>query len=190
MNEFSALRSRARDKRDKAIAQARSEYQQALIQIATLEQDLTGRESSRHKPVSACISAVLPRSEPFTAPEILAALEALDGSRVWIKKTIDGYLTKLRAKGIIRRMRRHKGNEPAVYVRVGAEVDKLPFEDMTLPEVMQAVLTEPMRPTELAVRIREAGYHTTMTDRVFRNAVSEELRRGAFVKEGAKWAVR
>jgi hypothetical protein len=188
-NEFTALRARAREKRDKAIDHARSEYQQTLVSIAALEQDLAGTTSSRHKPVSACISSIIPRDEPFTAQDILAALEALDAGRVWHRKTVDGYLTKLRIKGIIRRMRRHKGPEPAVYVWSDAKVDRLPFENMTLPEVMRAVLTEPMTQTELTVRMREAGYDSTMENRVLRNVVGEELRRGGFRRHSnGKWS--
>ena len=40
VNEFAALRNRAKTKRDKAIARARAEYASTLVAIATLEQDL------------------------------------------------------------------------------------------------------------------------------------------------------
>jgi hypothetical protein len=36
-NEFNALRSRARERRDKAIAEARREYSAQLVKIAELE---------------------------------------------------------------------------------------------------------------------------------------------------------
>jgi hypothetical protein len=191
MNEFSALRARARDKRDRSIADARKEYEETLTAIAALEHGLTGRKRSLGK-ISACIESVMPRSEPFTSTEIIASLEALDSSRVWHKWTVDNHITKLRAKGIVRRLRRHKGNERALYVRVGAEVDRLPFEDMTLPEVIRAVLTEPMNQTELAVPILERGYRTTMANRTFRNVVGEVLRtKGSGFKRDAagRWSV-
>ncbi len=186
-NEFSALRARARDKRDRTISDARNEYEETLTAIAALEHGLTGRKRSLGK-ISACIESVIPRAEPFTSTEIIASLEALDSSRVWHKWTVDNHITKLRAKGIIRRISRHKGHQRALYVRVGAEVDRLPFEDMTLVEVIRAVLTEPMTQTELTVRMREAGYDSTMDNRVLRNVVGEELRSGGFTKEGGKWS--
>ena len=58
---------------------------------------------------------------------------------------------------------------------------------MTLPEVMRAVLTEPMTQAELAVTDAQAGFDSTMDNRMLRNVVGEELRLGGFRKEGAKW---
>jgi hypothetical protein len=46
--EFNALRARARDKRDKAIEEARRDYEATLVQIAKLEQDLEGKVTSRY----------------------------------------------------------------------------------------------------------------------------------------------
>jgi len=188
MNEFIALRARARDKRDKAIAHARQEYEATLVQIASLEQDLLGRESSRHKKVSACIESVLPLDQPFTTVDILASLEAIDPGRVWRRRAVDHHIFRLRERGLVRRMQKSKGTEPAVYVRVGAEVPQLPFEDMTLPEVIRAVLTQPMSATELTVRMLEAGYQTAMTKAGLRTAVGVVLRKGGFVKEGGRWS--
>ena len=187
MKEFIALRARARDKRDKAIAHAKTEYESTLVQIAALEQDLLGRESSRHKKISACVESVIPNDRPFTTVDILAGLEAIDPGRVWRKRSIDNHLSRLRDRGLVRRMRKSKGLEPALYVRVGADVAKLPFEDMTLPEVIRAVLTQPMTQTELVVRMLEAGYETTMSKPMLRNAVGVELRKDGFGCEGGKW---
>jgi DNA-binding transcriptional ArsR family regulator len=187
MNEFIALRTRAREKRDTTIAHARQEYEATLVQIASLEQDLLGRESSRHKKISASIESVIPNGRPFTTVDILAGLEAIDPGRVWRKRSIDNHLSRLRERGLVRRMRKAKGTEPALYVRVGADVAKLPFEDMTLPEVIRAVLTRPMTQTELTVRMLEAGYETTMSKPVLRNAVGVELRKCGYRNDGGKW---
>lgn len=73
--------TRAQDKRDKLIAAAKREYEQTLIAIAALEQDLLGKVSSRHKKISACIESVIPKDRTFTTTDILAALEALDPGR-------------------------------------------------------------------------------------------------------------
>src|SRR5688572_1575424 len=100
MNEFTALRIRAREKRDKLIAEARKEYDATLVAIAALEQDLLGKVSSRHKTISACIESVIPREDSFTVGYILAGLEALDPGRVWRKRSIDSHLSRLREKGI------------------------------------------------------------------------------------------
>src|SRR5438105_760429 len=118
MNEFTKLRERAREKRDKAIALARSEYAATLVQIATLEQDLLGKVSTRYKRISACIESVIPRDRPFNTTDIMTALEALDPGRVWRKRAVDSHIFRLRERGLVRRMRKAKGTEPAVYVRV------------------------------------------------------------------------
>jgi hypothetical protein len=52
-------------------------------------------------------------------------------------------------------------------------VDPLPFEDMTLPEVVYAVLSEkgPMTQSELVVCMMEAGYQTTQAPKALRDSV-------------------
>jgi hypothetical protein len=187
--EFVALRARARDKRDKAIAYARREYEATLVTIAALEQDLLGKESSRHRMISASVESVIPNDRPFTSAEIMASLEALDPGRAWRKRSADNHIARLRERGLVRRLSKAKGPDPAVYVRVGVDVPKLPFEDMRLVEVMRAVLTRPMRQTELALALLEAGYQTAMEPRAFRTAVGVELRRGGFANHGGKWGV-
>jgi hypothetical protein len=187
MNEFIALRARARDKRDKLIAEARKDYEATLVTIASLEQDLLGRESSRHKRISASVESAIPRDRPFTTVDIMTSLEAIDPGRVWRKRSVDSHIARLRERGLVRRMRRAKSTEPAQYVRCGVEVERLPFEGMTLAEVIRAVLTKPMTQTELVVRMVEAGYDSTMTKPALRNAVGVELRKGGFGNEGGKW---
>ena len=83
MEAFLELRQRAREKRDKIIAQARDEYASTLIRIARAR--LAGRDSSTHRSVASCINSVLPSDRPFSAVDVLASLEALDPGRVWRK---------------------------------------------------------------------------------------------------------
>jgi len=66
-------------------------------------------------------------------------------------------------------------------------VPTIPFEDMTLPEVIRAVLTRPMTQTELVVTMLAQGYETTMTRNALRDAVGMELRKGAVKGDGGKW---
>ena len=101
MNEFIALRTLARDKRDKAIALAKSEYAATLVDIARLEQDLLGKESSRHRKISALIESVIPRDRTFTTVDIMTALESLDPGRVCRKRSIDNHLSRLRDRGSV-----------------------------------------------------------------------------------------
>jgi len=117
----------------------------------------------------------------------MASLEALDGGRVWRKRSVDSHISRLRDRGLVRRLKKSKNTTPAVYVRTGVTVPTIPFEDMTLPEVIRAVLTRPMNQTELVVAMLEQGYETTMTRNTLRDAVGVELREGAVKGEGGKW---
>jgi len=187
-NEFNALRQRARDKRDKAIAEARREYEAQLVQIAALEQDLLGKVSSRYKKISAAIESVIPRESEFTTGYILAGLEALDPRRTWRKRSIDNHISRLRERGLIKRLKRATVHEPAVYARTEAPVKSAPLDDMTLLEVIGKVLgMRPMTTTEVCVAVLEAGYQTTMAKTALRNHVTRQLSRGGFRCEGGKW---
>lgn len=186
-NEFTALRARARERRDKIINQAKADYEAALKQIAALEQDLLGKESTRHKKISACIDQCIPRDRTFTTLDILAGLEALDPGRVWRPGSINNYISQLRRKGLVRRLRKSNGTTPAIYVRAGVEVPEGPLGDLTLREVVARTLTRPMNKAELLVAILESGYRTNMNRVYLQNAVGEILRKGGYQCEGGKW---
>lgn len=193
MNAFNELRKQAREKRDKAIEVARDEYAATLRRIAELEQDLLGRDSPAHKTIAACIDSVIPTDRAFTTVDIMAALEALEPRRVWRKRSLDSHISRLRERGLVRRVKRSQNQQPAVYARVGVETEPLPFEDMTLAEVVKEVLGArgPMRQTELVVAMMESGYQTTMKPKGLRNAVGKILAKDkqAFRQSGGKWAV-
>ncbi len=140
---------------------------------------MLGREPSNHKTIAACIDSVIPTDRAFTTVDIMAALESLDPRRNWRKRSLDSHISRLRDRGIVRRVKKSQNRQPAVYVRVGVEVEPMPFEDMTLPEVVAEVLSrhQPMRQTDLVVAMLEAGYQTTMSPKNLRNAVGVALRK-------------
>ncbi len=189
MSAFNELRKHARDKRDKAVNQARAEYADTLVKIAALEQDLLGSVPSGHKTIASSINSVLP-DEPFTTLDILARLEALDPGRVWHRRMIDHHIFRLRERGVVRRLQKAKGHELAVYVRKGVQVEPIPFDDKTLAEVAAEVLADgPLSQTELAIKLLDRGYRTTMTPAALRDALGVVLRKGPFKRQGGKWAV-
>lgn len=80
----------------------------------------------------------------------------------------------------------------AVYVRVGVPTEPLPFEDMTLPEVVTAVLKprQPLRHLDLVVALMEAGYQTTMKPKRLRDAVGNVLKKNELFSEvDGEWVV-
>ncbi len=125
------------------MAQARADYEVALVQIATLEQGLTGIRPKRDRSAASCIESVIPREATFSTVEILAGLEALDPGRIWNKRTVDNHLSKLRAVGLVRRLKRANLHERAIYVRSDSANHGGPLGDKTLIDVIGMVLTRP-----------------------------------------------
>jgi hypothetical protein len=153
-----------------------------------LEQDILGRDLSGHKSIASCINSVLPTDREFTTVDVMSALEAMNSRRVWRKRSVDCHISRLRERGIVRRLSKAKGDQPAVYVRNGANVPKQPFEDMPMVDVAADVLRgKNLNVTELAVAMVEAGYQTTMstnrgsTDSLIRRFVATECS-GDFVE--------
>jgi len=146
MKEFIALRAKAREKRDRLINEARRDYEETLTRIAALEQDLLGKDVSSHRKISVCIERVIPTDREFTTVDVVSALEALDPGRVWRKRSIDSHISRMRERGLLRRVRKARNGsnacEPAVYVRRGVEVGPRPFQDMTLQAVIKSMLAD------------------------------------------------
>jgi hypothetical protein len=188
-DHFNALRLKARERRDEALAKVQGEYEAILAQIATLEYDLQGGRPSRREPLSASVQAAIPADEPFTIADIVGRLEGLEPGRIVRRKSVCNYIATLTERGLLRRLERHRGHAPSLYVVAGANVPARPFEGMTLAAVMREVLVEPMNQTELTVCILEGGYHTTASKKTLRKQVGEMLAMpgSGFRKEGGKW---
>lgn len=190
MEAFTEIRRKAMEKRDKAIATARAEYAETLSRIAAIEQDILGRDSSSHKSISSAVYQILPQDRPFTLDDLMASLEGIDPGRLWRRRSVDSVVFRLRERGILRRLRRSKKTDPAIYVRVGVKVEPRPFENMTIKEVAAKLLAEkPMSQTELVMAMLDAGYETTQPARSLRNAVGVVLRGEPklFKRDGEKW---
>jgi hypothetical protein len=185
--EFMALRTRARINRDKAIEAIRRDYEVALEKIATLEQELLGQSTNRLTRVGAAIESVIPLEADFTTTDLLAALETAHSHRAWYKRSVDAHVNRLRERGLIRRVRGAKSNEPAVYVRVALPVRGTQVEDGSLLQAIGNALVRPMNSSEVTVAVLEAGYQTKMTKSNLRYNVAKVLKRGGFKQDGGKW---
>lgn len=178
MKAFLELRKAALDKRDAAIRQVRDEYAATIKRIAELEQDIKGSAPSDHKTIAQCVQEVIPYGRTFTTVDIMAGLEAMAPHRIWRKHSIITRLTVLQEKGVIKRISRPKGGEPAVYARIDVEVDTQPFGDLSLQEAIATLLAD--RPsitqTDIIVALVESGYQTTMNKEALRNAVGTAMR--------------
>jgi hypothetical protein len=102
VDHFNALHFKARERRDKALAIAQSEYEAVLPQIAFLEYDLLGGWPSRREPLSAFVQAAIPRDDPVTIADIVARLEALAPGREVRRKSVCNCIATLTERGILR----------------------------------------------------------------------------------------
>src|SRR5690606_26457987 len=113
-----------------------------LTKIAALEQDLLGDKPAKHKSIAACIESVIARDRPFTTVDIATALEALDSSREWRARSINSHISRLRDKGILKRLKRSRNLEPAQYAVADLETEPLPFQGLTMPDVIESLLRD------------------------------------------------
>jgi len=183
------LRDRARDQRDAAIKLARSTYETALNQITALENILLERGKPKVRRISDCVGSVMPVDRPFTIEEITERLQAMFPARIWNKAVVSNHITHMRQRGVVYRVSKPKRGHNAVYAAKGVQVPASAFGDKPLSDVMSELLTEPMRPVELAVRVLESGYETSMSRDNMRVTICRVLRtNGGFRKvAGGKW---
>src|SRR5690349_10786708 len=109
--QFAAVRELVKERYHKAIAQARKDYCEALKRIKALERELFKTEPG---PLGKFIDQVIPTDKPFTIPDIMAGLKALDPVRKWEKKGVQKWLGKLRARGTVRMVTRPSPGAPTV----------------------------------------------------------------------------
>lgn len=170
------------------IATAREEYEANLLAIAKLEQGLLGRLPVHHKQASKCIMQVVPKDRTFTNADLLASLEAIEPRRNWNVRSVNEAISRMRRKGILKRVRRSSGTELAVYAVAELDVPQGAFRDMKLIEAIAAIVkAKPMRQIEIVLHLLEQGYETRMDKRTFRVAVGQSLREGDFVRKGKLW---
>lgn len=137
--------------------------------------------------MAVAIDSLIPRETTFTYLDIKTGPEALDPGRIWKERTIHAHLSKLREKGMIRRLKRATQSSFTIYVRAEVLVKLNPLDDMTLAEVVAQVLTKPMTTAEVMVAAIEFGYRSTMPPRRLQKYVGVVLRRGEFRRDGEKW---
>ena len=112
MQAFSELRQAARECRVKLIDKAKSEYEDALRQIANLERDLLGREKPSHKSIAFVRGKRHPRGWAI---------------HPWGHTAQLGSPRPAPTLAEAERRSRNPTAAPAVYVRAGAQTDSHPF---------------------------------------------------------------
>ena len=100
---------------------------------------------------------------------------------------VDTHIHRLRELGLIRRVRRARSNEPAMYARVEAPPRGQQVDDTSLMQAIGQALVRPMNTAEVSVAVLESGYQTKMSKSNFRYAVAKALKRAGFTRKGGKW---
>ncbi len=187
LDEFNALRTRARINRDRALAAVRREYEVALEKIAALQQELLGQQSTRKGRVGAAIESVIPLDTDFTVNDVVTALEDKEPERPWHYRSVYDHLIRLREQGLLRLVRRARSNEPAVFVRVETPLKGRQLDDVPLLAAIGKVFVRPMTLTEIMVAMIESGYQTKMSKVNLRHTVRKLLGRNGYKQDGGKW---
>jgi hypothetical protein len=128
---------------------------------------------------------------PFSLAEIIAGLEAMDDRRDWQPSHVVSHLGRLRVLGIIRRLKRPKRGEPALYISSDAATEQgIEREEPTLKESIATILqAKRLMATEIVVLLLEGGYKTAMKPHKLRLVVAAVLRENPqlFTPSGDKW---
>lgn len=88
--------------------------------------------------------------------------------------SVSRHVTKLRELKLIRRVRKHNVNTPAVYIRDEKAAERT-LNDKPLDKVIAELVAEPMRTMEVVMMLQEAGWKTTMAAEHFRTHVQAAL---------------
>ncbi|MEX2307129.1 MAG: hypothetical protein WD738_06030 [Pirellulales bacterium] len=199
MDAYQQLRQRAKQRRDEAIREARSLYDQALKRIELLERSL-GREMPKQtivpepdaRRIMDLMVENMPMDRPFLAQELVELLRDLYPERDVAPKTVRAYLHRLIVRGEIRRVSRPKGKE-VLYAAKTCTADGPPDAAAALINVAETVLREvgPMTMLQLTLAIQDRGTRPELKPHSLMQSLGRALRdnQGRFVKgKEGRWS--
>ncbi|MBM79939.1 MAG: hypothetical protein CMJ78_05015 [Planctomycetaceae bacterium] len=143
MTAFDELKRQAAAKRDAAIREARKEYRETIRSLDGLRCKLAPKKRKRSSvPLHERILQVIPTDACFTVSDLESWLGLNYSDHDLIRST----LYRMIKRGQIKRMRRSRCREVAMFASVeyGPSVSK--WDDMTLVEAAETVLRELGRP--------------------------------------------
>lgn len=185
MDPFIALKARAAQKRDAAIAEARRIYHNDLQAIDGIERRLPAppvidRSQPLAKPPSIVdfIKAVVPRDRPFTVSDVMVALgDAHEGQKFHLT-TVRTHTSRLCSRGYLRRLYK-TGHQETMYALADLPEIEADIDTKNMATVTHEILTEagkPLKVVEIAVRMREIGYRAENEPVTLINAVRSMFR--------------
>lgn len=200
MDPFLTLRHQAAAKRDEAIAHARRVYRSDVEAIEKLERsiptpapmraDVTFKRGANTFEV---IKSLIPPDKPFTLPDVLQWLYEATKGQKHKEPTIRTYVSRLASQGFIRKLYK-TGSNQALWVSNGSTATTGGIETMSLPEVVELILSEenrPLKTLEIAVGMHTRGYRQRTRPKTLMRALRDMFKRypGRFeMGDDGKWA--
>ena len=194
MDAFKTLRREAAEKRDRAIANARQDFDETIVQIEELEKSLQEPVVfHRHKlPIVALIREVMPRDREFVLDELIGLMRAADTSRKYQKASVSAMLRRLCNEGEVTRTQKGGGSRAVKYIAAECVRPPYEFEGMSQVGIAELILREkgePMTMTAIVVEMFERGFRTESDKRVVSHSIEACMRKAPtrFRKAGDKW---
>lgn len=191
MTAFDELKRQAAAKRDAAIQAAREEYRDTLRSLDGLRCKLTPKHKRRRSgvPLHERILQAIPRDSCFTVPDIESWLGLDYSDHDLIRST----LNRMMKRGVIKRMRRSRCREVAIFAAAEYGPSANQWDDMTLIEAAETVLRDLGRPVSavaLTVELVERGYTPTTDEKAMLKSLRDAMRRKPqFRESGGQWTV-
>lgn len=180
MDAIETLTQQAREKRDQAIADARTEFNESMAAIRKLARELRPAEKKPPRPsgapVFSLVASCVPEGE-FTCDDLLRNLRTRAPDREFTVGTVRVYLCTLCDRGLIRRVARGERNRTVWEAVEGVSVPEKPCAAWFIPDAAELVLRErgPLRVVELVVALQDRGYRADCDPSVLANSVSKSL---------------
>lgn len=169
MDPIETLLSRAAEKRDAAIGQARRTYRTDVAAINALHDRLPAppvvdRNQLLAKAPTAVdyVKALAPAEKPFTVSELTRIIRDAHPGEQFHQPTIRTYVSRLRSAGYFRRLRK-TGQMEVIYVRAEVPTENLGAESKNMATAAHEVMAEaatPLRLIEIVVLMQQGGYRT------------------------------
>jgi hypothetical protein len=195
------LQSRAAEKRDQAIADARREYRHDIEAVEALERRLppilppiNTAPLGKVPSIVDLIRALVPNDKPFTVTDMMHLLHDAHHGQKFHQPTVRTHTSRLCSQGHLRRLYK-TGQMETLYVLAESAVTEGPVETKTLAEVTAEILAESSRPlkvTEIVVMMRARGYRADNVPGTLARAVRDMFKRyrGRFARgKDGRWAV-
>jgi hypothetical protein len=165
MDAIKLLRQRAADKRDKAIKDARHEFQK-LSQLLDMLEEAVGDEPAPLKrrqrlwrPIIDVLAEVIPKDRTFTIDEAVELLKQREPGRDFNPQSVRTLFPEMAKAGIVRKVRRTAGGF-VHWAAAELEVTDDPIAVLSYGDATERVLMAkgPLTPVEIVVALKESGY--------------------------------